>query len=38
MRQRGFCNGAGDVFAMDVDTGVIHWSYRGNPDQRGGSQ
>ncbi|MEO6080623.1 MAG: PQQ-binding-like beta-propeller repeat protein [Steroidobacteraceae bacterium] len=30
-------NGAGDVFAMDVETGAMHWSYKGNPDQRAGS-
>jgi quinohemoprotein ethanol dehydrogenase len=30
-------NGANDVFAMDVETGRIHWTYRGNPDPRGGS-
>src|SRR5688572_22407411 len=30
-------NGANDVFAMDVETGKIHWTYRGNSDPRGGS-
>jgi quinohemoprotein ethanol dehydrogenase len=30
-------NGANDVFAMDVETGRIHWTYKGNPDPRGGS-
>jgi quinohemoprotein ethanol dehydrogenase len=29
-------NGANDVFAMDVDTGEILWTYRGNPDPRSG--
>jgi alcohol dehydrogenase (cytochrome c) len=29
-------NGANDVFAMDVDTGEILWTYRGNPDPRAG--
>ena len=29
-------NGANDVFAMDVDTGAILWTYRGNPDPRSG--
>jgi alcohol dehydrogenase (cytochrome c) len=29
-------NGANDVFAMDVDTGAILWTYRGNPDPRAG--
>lgn len=30
-------NGVNDVFAMDVETGRILWTYRGNPDPRGGS-
>jgi len=30
-------NGVNDVFAMDVDTGRILWTYHGNPDPRGGS-
>jgi alcohol dehydrogenase (cytochrome c) len=30
-------NGANDVFAMDVETGKILWTYHGNPDPRGGS-
>ncbi|MEP7242805.1 MAG: PQQ-binding-like beta-propeller repeat protein [Gammaproteobacteria bacterium] len=30
-------NGVNDVFAMDVDTGKILWTYHGNPDPRGGS-
>jgi alcohol dehydrogenase (cytochrome c) len=30
-------NGANDVFAMDVDTGKILWTYHGNPDPHGGS-
>ena len=29
-------NGANDVFALDVDTGAILWTYRGNPDPRAG--
>jgi len=29
-------NGANDVFALDVDSGAILWTYRGNPDQRAG--
>jgi alcohol dehydrogenase (cytochrome c) len=29
-------NGANDVFALDVDTGAILWTYRGNPDSRAG--
>ncbi|HEY8520976.1 MAG TPA: PQQ-binding-like beta-propeller repeat protein [Gammaproteobacteria bacterium] len=29
-------NGANDVFAMDVDTGEILWTYHGNPDPRAG--
>ncbi len=29
-------NGANDVFAMDVDTGAIRWTYHGNPDMRSG--
>src|SRR5262245_4770379 len=30
-------NGANDVFAIDVDSGRILWTYHGNPDPRGGS-
>jgi glucose dehydrogenase len=30
-------NGANDVFALDVETGVIRWSFKGNPDLRAGS-
>jgi alcohol dehydrogenase (cytochrome c) len=30
-------NGANDVFAMDVDTGRILWTFKGNPDLRAGS-
>jgi alcohol dehydrogenase (cytochrome c) len=30
-------NGANDVFALDVDTGAIRWTYKGNPDLRAGS-
>ncbi|MEP7314146.1 MAG: PQQ-binding-like beta-propeller repeat protein, partial [Pseudomonadota bacterium] len=30
-------NGANDVFAMDVETGAIRWSFKGNPDLRAGS-
>jgi quinohemoprotein ethanol dehydrogenase len=30
-------NGANDVFAMDVETGRILWTYHGNPDPHGGS-
>ncbi|HEV7716439.1 MAG TPA: PQQ-binding-like beta-propeller repeat protein [Steroidobacteraceae bacterium] len=30
-------NGASDVFAMDVETGRTLWSYRGNPNPKGGS-
>jgi quinohemoprotein ethanol dehydrogenase len=30
-------NGADDVFAMDVETGAIHWRFQGKPDQRAGS-
>ena len=29
-------NGANDVFALDVETGAILWTYRGNPDSRAG--
>jgi alcohol dehydrogenase (cytochrome c) len=29
-------NGANDVFALDVDTGAILWTYHGNPDMRSG--
>ncbi len=29
-------NGANDVFALDVDTGAILWTYRGQPDPRAG--
>jgi quinohemoprotein ethanol dehydrogenase len=30
-------NGANDVFAIDVPTGRILWSYRGNPDPKSGT-
>jgi quinohemoprotein ethanol dehydrogenase len=30
-------NGANDVFAMDVETGVIRWRYEGKPDPLAGS-
>jgi len=30
-------NGDNDVFAMDVDSGEILWSHKGNPDPRAGS-
>jgi alcohol dehydrogenase (cytochrome c) len=30
-------NGANDVFAMDVETGRILWTYHGHPDPQGGS-
>src|SRR5690606_38675219 len=30
-------NGANDVFAIDVETGRILWTYRGNPGPRGGN-
>jgi len=30
-------NGVNDVFAIDVETGRILWTYRGNPDPKGGS-
>jgi alcohol dehydrogenase (cytochrome c) len=30
-------NGANDVFAMDVETGRILWTYHGNPNPEGGS-
>jgi alcohol dehydrogenase (cytochrome c) len=30
-------NGANDVFALDVETGAIRWTYKGNPDLRAGS-
>ena len=30
-------NGVNDVFAMDVETGKILWTYRGNPEPKGGS-
>ncbi|MEO8313988.1 MAG: PQQ-binding-like beta-propeller repeat protein [Pseudomonadota bacterium] len=30
-------NGANDVFAIDVETGVIRWRYEGKPDPRAGS-
>jgi quinohemoprotein ethanol dehydrogenase len=30
-------NGANDVFAMDVETGVVHWTFHGNPDLHAGS-
>ena len=30
-------NGVNDVFAVDVDTGRILWTYHGNPNPQGGS-
>ena len=30
-------NGANDVFAMEVETGRILWTYHGNPNPQGGS-
>jgi alcohol dehydrogenase (cytochrome c) len=30
-------NGASDVFALDVETGQILWTYHGNPDPRSGN-
>jgi alcohol dehydrogenase (cytochrome c) len=30
-------NGANDVFAIDVETGQILWSYHGNPDPKSGT-
>ncbi|MEO8309018.1 MAG: PQQ-binding-like beta-propeller repeat protein [Pseudomonadota bacterium] len=30
-------NGANDVFALDVESGAILWSFKGNPDPRAGS-
>jgi len=30
-------NGADDVFALDVDSGKILWSYHGNPDPKSGN-
>jgi alcohol dehydrogenase (cytochrome c) len=30
-------NGANDVFAIDVDSGRILWTYHGNPNPQGGS-
>lgn len=30
-------NGANDVFAMDVETGVIRWKVEGKPDTRAGN-
>ena len=30
-------NGANDVFALDVDTGAILWTYEGRPDAQAGS-
>jgi quinohemoprotein ethanol dehydrogenase len=30
-------NGANDVFAMDVESGVIRWRWEGKPDPRAGS-
>jgi alcohol dehydrogenase (cytochrome c) len=30
-------NGVSDVFAIDVESGKILWSYQGKPDPRGGS-
>jgi len=29
-------NGANDVFALDVDSGAILWTYHGNPDPKAG--
>jgi len=29
-------NGANDVFAVDVDTGAIRWTYHGKPDPKAG--
>jgi quinohemoprotein ethanol dehydrogenase len=29
-------NGVNDVFALDVDTGAILWTYHGNPDPKAG--
>ncbi len=29
-------NGANDVFALDVETGAIRWTYHGNPDPKAG--
>jgi quinohemoprotein ethanol dehydrogenase len=29
-------NGANDVFAIDVDTGAIRWTYHGKPDPKAG--
>ena len=29
-------NGANDVFALDVDTGAILWTYHGNPEPKAG--
>jgi glucose dehydrogenase len=29
-------NGVNDVFALDIDTGAILWTYHGNPDSRAG--
>jgi alcohol dehydrogenase (cytochrome c) len=30
-------NGANDVFALDVDSGAIRWTYRGKPDPKSGA-
>jgi quinohemoprotein ethanol dehydrogenase len=30
-------NGANDIFALDVETGAIQWSYQGKPDLKAGS-
>jgi alcohol dehydrogenase (cytochrome c) len=30
-------NGANDVFAMDIETGAVLWSFKGNPEPRAGS-
>ena len=30
-------NGANDVFALDVETGQILWTFKGNPEPRAGS-
>ena len=30
-------NGANDVFAVDIETGALLWSFKGNPEPRAGS-
>ncbi len=30
-------NGANDVFALDVETGSLLWTFKGNPDPQAGS-